>query len=113
MNRYFHDKLILVSYLASLLLNIILWLTFASKYALSAEKIPLHFNIIYGIDFLGGARKIYQIPAAGLVVLLANAILGKLLFFREKLFAYFLGFAAVLVQTIIFFAAISLLILNG
>ena len=110
---YIRDRLILVSLLTSLLLNIILWVTFASKFGWSAERVPLHFNIIYGIDFLGGARKIYQLPATGFVILLANAALGKLLFAREKLLSNFLNFGALLAQVILFFAAMTLLILNG
>ena len=106
------DRLIFVSSLAAAILNIILWLMLAGKFGFSSGKIPLHFNVIYGIDFLSSTRQIYQLPLAGLVIGLVNSFLALQLYQREKLLSYFLAFSAAVVQVLLLAAAFSLIVLN-
>ncbi len=111
MNAYFRDRLILVSFAASALLNIILWGVLLGKFRYSAEPIPLHFSIVYGIDYVSSAHKIYQMPAVGALIIIVNAVLGKLLYKSEKLFTYFLNFASLFFQGILLIAAAALVVL--
>src|SRR3989344_1804670 len=87
------DRLIFVSTLGSVILNIILWLVVAGKFGLSRDRITLPYSAIYGTDFLGSARNIYLIPLAGLAVAAVNSWLAWATYRREKLFAYMLSFA--------------------
>lgn len=105
-------SLFLISAVLSLLLNIILWVVLWSKFGLGSEPIPLHFNIVYGIDFVGRARLVYQLPAAGLLILIVNSTLSNILNKEEKIFGYFLNFAGLLVQVMIFIAGLVLVFLN-
>lgn len=110
---YFRDRLILVSFASSLFVNIILWIVLAGKFGLSREPLPLHFSVVYGIDFVGSARKLYQLPGAGLLIFFVNLFLGRGLYDREKLLSYFLGFATLAVQIIFAVAVLALVVLNS
>jgi len=109
----FKDRLIFVSVVSGVILNIILWLMLGGKFGWSGERIPLHFNVVYGIDFLGSTREVYQIPLAGLVLLAVNTFLSSKLYSREKIFSYFLSFSAAVLQIILIIAAAALAVLNA
>ncbi len=109
---FFRDRLILISAAAGLILNIILWILLASKFGYSQEKIALHFNVVYGIDFVGDANRVYQIAILGLLIFIVNLALAKMIYGKEKLLAYFLTTAGAFVQIILLIAALSLLNLN-
>jgi len=108
---FFRDQLILVSVLFAILTNIVLWIVLLSKFRFDSDPIPLHFSIIYGIDFVGPGTRIYEISAAGLVIWFVNLILAKVVYKKEKLFSYFLTFSSFLVQILIFIAGLSLIAL--
>ncbi len=112
-STYLRDRSILVSLGVSLLINIILWILLWSKFGYSQDLIPLHFNVVYGIDFVGAARKLYQLPGAGLSILAVNFYLGKWLYEQEKLFSYFFVFVALAAQLMLAVALAPLLILNS
>ncbi len=108
MTDFLKDRLILVSFLSGLALNIILWIGLLSNFGFAAKPVPLHFNIVFGIDFLGSSRKIYQLPGASLLILVLNFFLAKTIYQSEKLFSYFLSVAAAIIQVLLFLAALSL-----
>ncbi|OGE76921.1 MAG: hypothetical protein A3C85_01275 [Candidatus Doudnabacteria bacterium RIFCSPHIGHO2_02_FULL_48_21] len=107
------DRLIFVSVVFGIILNIILWLLLGGKFGWSAEKIPLHFNVVYGIDFLGSTRQVYEIPLTGIVLLVINSILAIKFYPRSKLFSYFLSFSALAMQAVLIVAATALIVLNA
>ena len=104
----FKSTLILVSWFSGAFINIITWLVIAGKFGFSSEQVPLHFNIVYGIDFVGSARLLYQIPAAGLAILGLNTFLSKSIYQKNELFASFLIFVSLFVQVLLFVAALAI-----
>jgi len=110
---YLENRFVLVSLCIAIFLNIVLWIVVFSKFGLSRDTIPLHFNVVYGIDLVGNSMRLYQLPAAGLLVFCVNLFLGKILFGFNKLFAYFLVVAAVAVQLLLFAAIFPLVALNA
>lgn len=108
---YLRDKLILVSFSAAAVANIILWAILFIKFGLSREIVPLHASVIYGIDLVGSSRNVYQIPALGLVIVILNLYLARLFFHYEKLLAYFLAVSSVAVQALLLVAGIALIII--
>lgn len=110
---FWRDRLILISSGIGLLANIILWLLFLSKFGRGAEVVPLHFNVISGIDLVGSAKRLYQIPAVGLMTLLINTFISRQVYDTGQILSYFLIFASVLVQTFLGIAAASILFLNS
>lgn len=112
MNIYLRDRLILVSLGGALLVNIILWIVVIGKFAGSKELLPLHFNIVYGIDFLGTSRQIYEVPLMGFVILVINFALGRIFFDSQKLLSYFLNFTSLFVEVILLVAVLALVAIN-
>lgn len=108
MKVYFRDRLILVSFFASLALNIILWVIVAGKFGISGERVPLHFNVVSGINAIGSAWALYQLPASGLIVFLINWVLGISIYEHQRLFSYFLGWTAVFAQAVLLMGILSL-----
>lgn len=108
----YRDKLVLVSLLGSAVINILLWVLLLSKFGYSQDRLPLHFNVVYGIDFVGSSRQVYQLPAAGLTIFFVNWLLTRSIYPRLKLFGYFLTTVALAVQVILLVAIMSLIFLN-
>ena len=110
---FFQDRLIFVSLIFAAIFNIILWLMLAGKFGWSGERVPLHFNVVYGIDYLGNARQVYQIPLAGLALIIINVVLAMRIYSREKIFSYFLVFGSGVLQLILIISALTLIVLNA
>lgn len=106
------DRLVFVSLVFGIVSNIILWALLAGKFGVSNERVVLHFNVVYGIDFLGSSRNVYELPAAGLVILAANTFLGGLVYEQQRLFSYFLFFGSFFIQIIILLSALAMIFLN-
>lgn len=112
MMKFKENQLILVSLITAGIINIILWFLLYIKFGFSREPMPLHFNIIYGIDYVGKGYSIYQIPAAGLVIFLVNFILARIFLKIEKVFGYFLIFGSAGAQLFLLIAVLALVVLN-
>lgn len=107
------DRLILVSLGVGFFVNIVLWATLFSKFGFGREAVPLHFNVVYGIDLVGSSRKLYQLGLIGLLILILNAILAHILYSLHKLFSYFLIFAAASAQVLLLVAGLALTTLHA
>lgn len=113
MQNLSEKRLVLVSHAVAILLNIILWIILFIKFGVSTRPLPLHFNIVYGIDFVGKAYHVYEIPAAGLLILIINLIFEKIFFRVETIFGYFFLFAAAGIQLFLLIAALALIVFNA
>jgi len=96
----------------SLFLNLAVWIWLLWQIKPIAEPIFLHYNILFGVDLVGPWWKVLYLPIIGCVILLVNAILGWLLFGRDKFIAQFLNAVTVLCQMFLFIAAALLVFLN-
>lgn len=108
----FKNRLILISSSCALFVNIVLWIVLLRKFGLSGFSIPLHFNVVSGIDYVGSSRKTYDLPALGLALLLINLFIINLLHERSPLWTYFLAISSVVVQALLAVSVILLLSLN-
>lgn len=71
--------------------------------------IPLHFNAAGNPDRLGPRAEVFVIPLIGLLALLLNGALGGLLYRHERVASYLLWGGAILVQVLVWTAAIGVL----
>jgi len=80
----------------------LLWLALAGYLALNytdlPASLPIHFNALGRADRITGKTILFVLPAAGATVWLANALLGELVYLKEKLAAYFLWAGALVMQ---------------
>ncbi|KKW28348.1 MAG: hypothetical protein UY73_C0049G0002 [Parcubacteria group bacterium GW2011_GWA2_52_8] len=103
------DVLVWVSFGGALLGNIILWVVLLSKFGFSREAVPLHFNVVSGIDLVDSARNLYQISSFGFLTLIVNFFLQFLLGAQEKPLRWFLAGATLAVQVLLLIAALALI----
>ncbi|MBX4205105.1 MAG: hypothetical protein KW788_02880 [Candidatus Doudnabacteria bacterium] len=110
--RYIFDPYNATSIGLSLLINIIHWALLYFKLGRSAGTIILHFNFIYGADFVDKAKYIYLVPGIALILLAADLILANYFYKKEKLAAYFLNFSSLVIQIIFLTASIAIILVN-
>ncbi len=111
-NPFWKNKLLSNLIFISLVLNGSLWIYFFQNKKESAYPAILHYNIIFGIDYLDEYGKIYLISSAGLIIIFANAILGYILYNKEKLATYFLVFNMLIVQIFLIVAGYLIVGIN-
>jgi hypothetical protein len=107
------DSLNRTGFFSALLVNIIHWLLLYFKLNLGGTNILLHYNVVYGPESIGPAVYAYNLPAVALLVLVVNLFLASSFYKKEKLPAYFLGFATLAIQLIFLAAGIVLIVINA
>ena len=109
---YFKTLPNLIMILASLLVNILSWLWLVFQIHPQPEPIFLHYNVLFGVDYLGSWWKVFYLPLFGLLILLTNFIIGWSLFGKDKFIAQILNAVSVFCQIFIFIASALLVFLN-
>jgi hypothetical protein len=74
-----------------------------------SRLVPLHFDAGGDPDRLGARGQIFIIPLIGLLTLVANGVLGGLLYRHERVASYLLWGGAILIQVLVWTAAIGIL----
>lgn len=109
---YLHDTPTIIFIGSSLALNIASFLWLALRIRPDLGQIFLHYNILFGVDLLGTWYQVFFIPAIGLLILIVNAVVGWLLFHRDKFAGHLLNFTSVMVQLFVLVASGLLIFLN-
>lgn len=109
---YFKHLPNLITLILSFLINIATWSWLLWQIKPQGEPIFLHYNILFGVDYVGEWIKILYIPLAGLMIFLVNAILGWILFSRDKFVSQILNTFGLICQLFLFIASALLVFLN-
>jgi len=109
---YWRDNLITTMFFLSALINALNWIFLLKNQKNSDYPIILHYNLFFGVDYLGDYNKIYTIPFVGVIIITINTILGHLLYRKEKLASYFLSFNTFIIQTFLLFASYLVIKIN-
>lgn len=96
----------------SFLINIIHWLFLLSKIKIGTDKILLHYNVVYGADFVEKSYYLLMIPSLAFLSLVINLILGRYFYRKEKMAAYFLNFSSIVVQVVFLIATVIIVLAN-
>lgn len=111
---YLRNRRILFVFFSSIFLNLIIWILLYLKIKPSHQyPIPLHFNIYFGVDVIDYWQKIFIIPGLGLLFSLVNFFLGFLTYRLEKIVAYFLNSASLLLQLLLILGAMSSILIQS
>lgn len=78
----------------------------------SRPFIPLHYNVIFGIDRFGSWYSILWLPAIGFLSLWVNIIGATLSYHKEKLMSTLLFFGTLGVEFVLFCAMIFIVLVN-
>lgn len=109
---YVRDPKNFISLGIALLLNIIHWTVLYIKIKPGQNSILLHYNVLYGPDFVEKSLYIYWIPLLALMLFLVNLLCSVFFYRKEKLASYFLNYATIAVQVVFFVASIIIIIVN-
>ncbi len=107
------DSMNRAGFALALLVNIIHWLALYFKLNSGGANILLHYNVVYGPESIGPAVYAYNLPAVGLLLLVINLLVASSFYKKEKLPAYFLGFATLAIQLIFLAAGLVLIVINA
>jgi hypothetical protein len=80
------------------------------KYAGLPSRIPLHFNAAGIPDRLAAPVEVFILPVIGLLAVAGNLVAGVPIYLHERLAAYLLWSGAILVQGLLWVAAVTLLV---
>ncbi len=72
----------------------------------------MHYNIYFGVDFVGRWYEIFIMPLAGSFFIIINFILADIIYLRDKVTSYFLTGAAAFIQILLFLTAYSVVMIN-
>ena len=97
----------------TVLCNLLLWLlSWLVMVNINQELSILHYNIIFGIDYIGDPHRIFFLPAFGLAMALINMLLSLWLFKREKLLAHLLMLSALVFHIFLGLSLYSIYLIN-
>lgn len=102
----------MVVLLASLTLNLGVWLFLGLKLKPSDYPVPIHYNVYFGIDVIDYWTSVFLIPAMGLGIIIINLLISYLIHEREKFISQFLLSGSCFIQLILFLAAIGAVIIR-
>lgn len=100
------DRVVLISFILSFLLNLFIWLFLYFKIKPSPNPIFLHYNIYFGVDLIGPWWRIYLLPLTGILALFINFIISAIIYDKEKILSYFLMIIAGFLQVFLILSAI-------
>jgi len=109
---YFRNIFNILVLAISLIANIFCWLWLALQINSSTDILFLHYNILFGVDYIDSWWKMYFLPLAGLLIILFNTFLGWWLWDRDRLMSIILHSVTLLCQLFLVIACILLVFLN-
>lgn len=115
-NLFLKDKIILVNLIMSILLALclIFLLVFKIGFKLNSDsQLFLHYNIYFGIDWIGEWYKIYMYPLFGFLVFLINYSFAIYFYAKDKTISYIFSFSTTFIEIIIFISGICALWINS
>lgn len=76
------------------------------------SPVALHYNVIVGVDILGDRNRLYFIPLAGLIIAVINAVVVRLLPFRDGFLEIVLASGSLLSNLVLLVAMLLLFRVN-
>jgi len=95
-----------------LIFNIITFLFIYYKIIPTGKTFALKYNVIVGVEWYGNGYNLYQIPLVGLMILLVNFLLARLLVDRNNFLSRMSIFVTLTVQVLLLSAALLLKTVN-
>lgn len=111
----FKDRLFRNFFILSVVLNLAIWLVLYWKFSplqAMGDFLPLHYNIYFGIDFIGVWYMAFAMPLVGFFFVVINFILADAIYLRDKVTSYFLVGSGAFIQILLFLAAYAVIMIN-
>jgi hypothetical protein len=101
--------LVIIALVVNLGLFAYLLFEFTRVPAILPPLVPLHFDINGDPDRIESRDALFTLAQIGLIVIIGNLGLGMLMYRRERLAAYLLTATAIVIQLLLWFAAIQII----
>lgn len=102
------DRALMAVLVLALLINIALLIFLAVRFEALPDLLPLHFDASGLPDRIDAKAGIFGLPIIGLVVLVANALIGFPVHRRERAAAMLFASSALLMQILLWLAAMNI-----
>lgn len=102
----------LIMLLLSLAVNLFVWFWLVFRIRPQSELIFLHYNILFGVDYIGEWWRVYFMPLTGLLIFILNFVVGWALFHKDKFVSIILNAVNLMCQVLILVASALLIFLN-
>ena len=99
-------------FILALLINIANWVWILLYIRPQNDLIFLHYNILFGVDYIGEWWRIYFVAITGLIIFIINFLLGWLLFSKDKFVSILMNIVNVISQVFLLIATAILVFLN-
>lgn len=109
---YFKNWPIFITAAGALCLNIAVWVWLLIEIRPQTEPVFLHYNILFGVDYVGGWWQVLYLPISGLTIIIVNMVMGWFLFSRDKFLAQIFNGISLFCQFFLLIAAALLIFLN-
>ena len=109
---YFRNRYNLLILILALLGNLFCWLWLGLKINAKLDIVFLHYNILFGVDYIDSWGKVFYLPLLGLALIVINTFLAWWLWSKDKLISIILHSITILCQLFLIIAAILLVYLN-
>lgn len=109
---YWTDPIIFFSLVLAILVNAGMWAALFRTIAPTNLPIILHYNIYFGIDVVGNWKSVFFMPTLAVFLLLANVILSRFFYYKERLVSYLFAGTALAIQLLMAVGVISVIIIN-
>lgn len=109
---YWTDPTIFFSFVLALLVNAGMWIAIWWMVKPTDQPVILHYNVYFGIDAIGDWRNILLMPALALAFLLANVVLSRFFYYKEKMVSYLFALMALAIQCLMAIGLASVILIN-
>ncbi len=109
---YFKRKPIIIAGTLGLILNLSAGLLLLFQVPHRQGDYFLHYTILFGVDRIGSYQEIFTVPLWGFTIFILNLVVGWVVYSYDAFMAEITQYVSVVVQALIFIAAILLVFLN-
>ncbi len=108
-----HDKLGRGLILAGVILNLLLYVYLIARFDELKPTLRMHFNKFGNVDQIGDKTELMYLPFVGLLTVVGNSLLGAFIQPKDRIPAYLLYGAAILLQILTAIAIFVILAVSG
>jgi len=96
----------------AMLINVFVWAWIIFQIKPQEELIFLHYNILFGVDYVGEWWRVYYLPLTGLFIFITNFFISWLSFHKDKFISIIFQAINLVCQIFLLIAVALLMFLN-
>jgi len=98
---YWRQREISQTLFLSAIINLTMWIYLYANRIESDYPVILHYDLFFGVDYLGGYYMAFALPAVGAILFMLNSLLGQFFYKIERLASYILTLNILIIQIIL------------